>query len=577
MTIHLLEEHLINKIAAGEVIERPASVIKELVDNALDSGATRIQVSFTQGGIEEIEVEDNGHGIDANDLPRAFLRHATSKIAAEDDLYRIMTMGFRGEALPSIASVSRLEIFTCASTDHGMYAYYEGGSLQSLEPVSCPPGTRIKVNDLFFNTPARRKFLKSTVSEGNQIHDLLCRYALARPEVSFTLNSARKTYFKTPGNGSIRDAAIAVFGGEYVKPLLDISYQGSDFQVKGLISPPETTRSNRRSQMLFINQRPIRSSLLYRAIDTAYQGRLLAREHPVIILNLTVPPQLVDVNVHPQKWEVRFADEQQVFSLVRQVIYERLSGHDRSAASGMVPVKTQASRPASHYQSVLAEEMWAVSEPASTAKLPSNSIINNMRLPLSTGMDQDLPLPEMRLLGQLVLAYILVEINGALWIIDQHAAHERILYNRIRQQYHASIQGSQLLFPVSLELSAHQADILESELPRLKEAGFIIDRIGPATVLIREAPAEIHGQESQILFDLLELIDTGDSHDFRNEVMITMACRKAIKSGDFMSASEMQNLIYELLAQDEYQHCPHGRPTIMKIGPKDLERVFKRA
>jgi DNA mismatch repair protein MutL len=235
MTINLLDEHLINKIAAGEVIERPASVVKELVDNALDAGASRIEISFTQGGIEIIEVEDNGQGIDEKDLPQAFMRHATSKITAENDLYNITTMGFRGEALPSIASVSRVDIFTCRPDQTGVYACYEGGSLRSLEPASCPPGTRVRVGNLFYNTPARRKFLKSPVSEGNHIHELVSRYALAWPEVSFTLRSNRKTYFKTPGNGSIRDAAVAVYGAEFVKTLLDISYQGELFALQGLM------------------------------------------------------------------------------------------------------------------------------------------------------------------------------------------------------------------------------------------------------------------------------------------------------------------------------------------------------
>jgi DNA mismatch repair protein MutL len=572
MTINLLDEHLINKIAAGEVIERPASVVKELVDNALDAGASRIEISFTQGGIEIIEVEDNGQGIDEKDLPQAFMRHATSKITAENDLYNITTMGFRGEALPSIASVSRVDIFTCRPDQTGVYACYEGGLLQSLEPASCPPGTRVRVGNLFYNTPARRKFLKSPVSEGNHIHELVSRYALAWPEVSFTLRSNRKTYFKTPGNGSIRDAAVAVYGAEFVKTLLDISYQGELFALQGMISPPETTRQNRRGQLFFVNKRPIRSSLLYRAIDVAYQGLLLSREYPIVILNISVPGNLVDVNVHPQKWEVRFADEKQVFSLIRQVIVDHLSRHDRSALAGIhqVSYPPPLSRPS--YNQVDYETGELLLNETNGASL-------DYREPLPTFSVDNRPgfSSEARVLGQLMKSYILVEIEEGLWIIDQHAAHERILFNRLKQENQQAITGHELLFPVSLEISTRQVELLEREKERMEQIGFSYDRAGLSSVIIRRAPSQIKGQEPQVLMDLIELLDNGNYKDFREEAMISMACHKAIKAGDFMSASEMQILINDLLVQEQYQHCPHGRPTLMKIGHHDLEKVFKRA
>jgi len=572
MTINLLDEHLINKIAAGEVIERPASVVKELVDNALDAGASRIEISFTQGGIEIIEVEDNGQGIDEKDLPQAFMRHATSKITAENDLYNITTMGFRGEALPSIASVSRVDIFTCRPDQTGVYACYEGGLLQSLEPASCPPGTRVRVRNLFYNTPARRKFLKSPVSEGNHIHELVSRYALAWPEVSFTLRSNRKTYFKTPGNGSIRDAAVAVYGAEFVKTLLDISYQGELFALQGMISPPDTTRQNRRGQLFFVNKRPIRSSLLYRAIDVAYQGLLLSREYPIVILNISVPGNLVDVNVHPQKWEVRFADEKQVFSLIRQVIVDHLSRHDRSALAGIhqVSYPPPLSRPS--YNQVDYETGELLLNETNGASL-------DYREPLPTFSVDNRPgfSSEARVLGQLMKSYILVEIEEGLWIIDQHAAHERILFNRLKQENQQAITGHDLLFPVSLEISTRQVELLEREKERMEQIGFSYDRAGLSSVIIRRAPSQIKGQEPQVLMDLIELLDNGNYKDFREEAMISMACHKAIKAGDFMSASEMQILINDLLVQEQYQHCPHGRPTLMKIRHHDLEKVFKRA
>lgn len=570
--IHLLDEHLINKIAAGEVIERPASVVKELLDNALDAGSSRIAIDFAQGGIETIEVEDNGHGIDKKDLPQAFMRHATSKIASENDLFNIGTMGFRGEALPSIASVARLEIHTCTPEQTGMYACYEGGVLKSLEPASCPPGTRIKVSDLFFNTPARRKFLKSPISEGNHIHEMVSRYALARPEVSFTLKNSRKTYFKTPGNGSVRDAAVAVYGSQFVQTLLDISYQGDSLSLAGMISPPETTRNNRRSQLLFVNNRPVRSSLLYRAIDVAYQGLLLSREYPIVILDLSVPPQMVDVNVHPQKWEVRFADEKQVFSLLRQLIVDRLSNHDRSALAGVHPTYyPPLARPSSYEKVDYETGELLLNEPQPPALVhtePSPSIL--------TGSSLDAPMP-IKVLGQLLHSYILVETEDGLWIIDQHAAQERILFNRIRDQYHHADLGSELLFPISLDISVRQADLLEIEKVQLEQIGFSYDRAGPSSVLIRQAPSQIQGRETDVLMDLIDLLESGNYKDFREEAMISMACHQAIKAGDFMSPLEMQALVTDLLNQDQYQHCPHGRPTLMKIGQNDLEKIFKRA
>jgi len=570
--IHLLNEHLINKIAAGEVIERPASVVKELIDNALDAGASRITIDFAQGGIEIIEVEDNGHGIGAQDIPPAFMRHATSKITSESDLLNIGTMGFRGEALPSIASVSRLELYSCPPEQTGMYACYEGGVLKTLEPASCPPGTRIRVSDLFFNTPARRKFLKSPVSEGNHIHELVSRYALARPEVSFTLKNSRKTFFKTPGNGSLRDAAVAIYGSQFVKTLLDISYQGDSFSLAGMISPPETTRNNRRSQLLFVNNRPVRSSLLYRAIDMAYQGLLLSREYPIVILNLSVPREMVDVNVHPQKWEVRFADEKQVFSSLRQLIVDRLSTHDRSALAGVHP---------SHYPPIVRLSAYEKVDYETGELLLHETLTPSSVYTEPVPADQTVSSPEapipIKVMGQLLQSYILVETEEGLWIIDQHAAQERILFNRIRDQYLQSDPGSELLFPISVDISVLQADLLEREKQRLEQIGFGYDRAGPSSVLLRRVPNQIKGREIDVLTDLIDLLETGDYQDFREEAMISMACHQAIKAGDYMSSLEMQALVTDLLNQDQYQHCPHGRPTLMKIGQNDLERIFKRA
>jgi DNA mismatch repair protein MutL len=301
MTIRLLDESLINQIAAGEVIERPASIVKELVENSLDAGSTRITVNIGNSGLDTIEVEDNGTGMTGDDLPLAFLRHATSKIKNELDLFKIRSMGFRGEALPSIASVSRIQIISRTEDTEGVCAFLEAGQIIKMEPCAHTRGTRIVVSDLFYNTPVRKKFLKSPVGESRHIYDMVCRYALARPDVSFSFVNEKKTVFKTPGNNSLRDTLTAIYGRDYLQHLVDIRHQGSTLSLAGLVSTPELTRTNRRNQIFFVNRRPVRTPLLFRALDEGYKGLLISRQQPVVILNLSVPAESVDVNVHPQK------------------------------------------------------------------------------------------------------------------------------------------------------------------------------------------------------------------------------------------------------------------------------------
>ncbi|NLB51885.1 MAG: DNA mismatch repair endonuclease MutL [Syntrophomonadaceae bacterium] len=320
MAIKLLSDEVINKIAAGEVIERPASIVKELIENSIDAGASLINVRILNGGIDEIQVEDNGAGIEHDQLTTAFLRHATSKLAREEDLYAIGTMGFRGEALPSIASVSRIELYTKTYAAAGSKCLVEGGMIKKLERYPTAEGTKIIIRDLFYNTPVRKTFLKSPVSEGNNIYDTVCKYALAYPEISFVFDNQKKTQFKTPGNGILRDTVFTLFGSDMNQFLIEVDEKGSQFSLQGLISKPEYKRNNRKLGFFFVNKRPVKSPILNRAMDNAYRGLLVSREFPVFFLSLTAVPESIDVNIHPQKSEVRFRDEQTVIRFVSGVV-----------------------------------------------------------------------------------------------------------------------------------------------------------------------------------------------------------------------------------------------------------------
>ncbi|MGR6835804.1 DNA mismatch repair endonuclease MutL [Syntrophomonas erecta] len=571
MSIHLLDDHLINKIAAGEVIERPASVVKELLDNAIDAGATSIGVSIVGGGIKRIIVEDNGAGMSHADLSLAFLRHATSKIENEADLFRINTMGFRGEALPSIAAVARVEVYT-ARQQEGFYACIEKGQVSTIEPYAWPAGTRMVINELFYNTPARRKFLKSPVSEGNAIYEMVCRYVLARPDISFTYQNDKKTFFKSPGNGLWRETVAALYGADYSERLLGINYQGDNYSVSGLVSSPDFTRGNRKNQFFFVNRRPIRSPMLFKAIDTAYKGLLVSREYPVVILSLEIPMHLVDVNVHPQKTEVRFSDESAIFSMVSKIVRQKIWVQDQQAVFKNVVNNEKPSSPVFSgrpgYKHQTLDQFGFPPQQVAEAQF-------NMALPY---VDQEREVVEdgYRIIGQVMDTYILLEKGNDLWIVDQHAAHERILYEGIKRNNSRGEPGQQLIMPIPIELATPQMDLLELNQPLLQQLGFDLQVIGNNTMLLRAGPASMRGCEVDIIFDILDLLENGKDIDLHNAACISMACRKAVKAGDRLTGREMGTIIDTLYSLEMYRTCPHGRPTMIKLERRDLDRMFKR-
>lgn len=584
MVIKLLENDVINKIAAGEVIDRPSSIVKELVENAIDAGADLITVQIQNGGIDEIIIEDNGQGIDFDDLSLAFLRHATSKLDREEDLYTIGTMGFRGEALPSIASIARMEIYTkTPRSDSGSHCVIEGGTITRLERYPTAEGTKLTVKDLFYNTPVRKTFLKSPVSEGNHIYDTVVRYALAYPDISFVFDNHKKTQFKTPGNGSLRDTVFTLFGTDINEFLLDVKEDSDSYILQGLISKPEYKRQNRRQGFFFVNNRPIRSPLLMRAVDHAYRGLLVSKEFPVYFLSLNVPAGSLDVNIHPQKSEVRFQDEQGVFRFISAVLRRYLD--DTSFGPGNFlhtgndfALPPQGSRP--YYA--------RAGYSSAPAHLFFEKAIFNESFDPETGeiLVKAAELPQIQptvkqyedysVIGQLDRSYILAESSEGLMIIDQHAAHERIWYNRFSRMYEEPDLKQPLVLPLALDFSSEKVVLLEEHLEQISKLGFEIDIIGHNSIMIRAVPHFVAGNELLVLTNILEGLKEGETINLKADILSSMACEKAITAGTSLSMNEMVQLLHDLMTTEDHKNCPHGRPTIINISSDDLERMFKR-
>lgn len=582
MSIKLLNDDLINKIAAGEVIERPASIVKELIENSIDAKASKINVAILNGGKDYIEVEDDGIGLKEEELPLAFLRHATSKISNENDLYNISTMGFRGEALPSIASVAKVTVFSSQADNLGIKGEIEGGLIKSLDGFASPQGTRIIVTDLFFNTPARKNFLKTTVTEGNAIYEMVHRYALARPDISFSFKKDNKQYFKTPGNGNIQDAVRAIFGHDFADSLIPIDYKGDYYAIKGLISSPDFTRGNRKAQYFFVNSRPIRSSILYKAIDTGYKGLLVSREHPVIILSINLPAEDVDVNVHPQKTEVRFKDEKSIFHVVYQVIKEQLTNVEYNPVHKWHITTEMEMNPKTYPTQVkepIVETKQVYANPLNFSEvIPTpNSVVNYEASSILPSYTIDTVESTYKIIGQYDDTYILMAYNNALWLIDQHAAEERVIYNKLKMQYANNNASSQLLaFPLTLDLSTKDVEIITENIHTFNQLGFSIDLLGHDAIVIRNAPAICLGQEKELVLEIIELLKDGKDVDIYDKALITMACKKAIKAGQGLNFYEMETIIKDLLKTEDYKNCPHGRPTLIKLNKTDIEQMFKR-
>lgn len=555
MPIKVLAPEVISKIAAGEVVERPASVVKELIENSLDAGATQIAVEAQGGGVELIRVSDNGSGIPASEVELAFHRYATSKIGNLDDLEKISSLGFRGEALPSIAAVAEVEILTQTSSETvGSYMHLRKGEVVRKESRARPQGTTVTVRRLFRYFPARLKFLKSVNTENSHIAHLVSQYALAFPEVKFSLVLDKRQSLRTTGNGDLREVVSKIYGSELAQRMLKVEQKDALAKVIGLISPPSLARSNRNYLSFFVNRRWVHSPLLTRATEEAYHGLLMDGQHPIVVINISLPAQELDVNIHPAKAQIKFCHEQTVFSSVQKAIEEALA-KTPIASSKAVPFPVSSGQWQSPRMIMDNEPVFAV------AQLPT------------------LELPVLRVLGQLANTYIIAEGPDGLYLIDQHAAHERILYDRILAQWaqkKVEVQG--LLQPITIEFSPREEETLKASKDFLAEFGFTIEPFGDRSYLIRTMPALMaRANIIEIITALLDSLASQESlNPWEEKIAQSLACHGAIRAGQQLSNEEMKELIKQLEQTKQPRTCPHGRPTMIHLSSHQLEKEFGR-
>ncbi|MEW6141570.1 MAG: DNA mismatch repair endonuclease MutL [Chloroflexota bacterium] len=565
MPIHILPTEVVSKIAAGEVIERPASVVKELVENSLDAGATQIAVETQDGGVGLIRVTDNGSGIACGELEPLGKRHVTSKIATIDDLEKLATLGFRGEALASIAAVAELEILARTDAEPaGTYAAFKKGDITHQESRARTRGTTVTMRYLFRHFPARLKFLRSTATENGHITTLVTQYALAFPEVKFSLVMDNRPTIQTPGTGQLRDAVSEIYGPETARQMMEINGAGLVPAVTGLTSPPSVFRSTRNYVSFFVNRRWVRSPMLMRAMEQAYVGWLTSDKHPIVIASITISPQDLDVNVHPRKVEVRFRQEPVVFAAVEKAVKKAL---------GIAPVNVV---PATSVTTLGVQSQVTVGTghpgqpPLST--LPDNA-------PLWRVQPDSNALPVLRVVGQLANSYVLAEGPDGLYLIDQHAAHERILYERIQSQVaerKVEVQG--LLEPATVNLSPRQEELLKNGVETLRRFGFDIEPFGPRSFLVRAVPGVVRRADpTAVISELVDGLSAGEtSPAWEERISQSLACHGAIKAGDPLSHEEMRGLVRELEMTRRPYTCPHGRPAIVHMDSRQLAKQFGR-
>ncbi len=601
--VHELDEHLIRKIAAGEVIERPASVVKELVENSLDAGAKRIEVLVEGGGLRRIAVADDGIGMVRADALLAIRRHTTSKIRSERDLERIQTLGFRGEALASIVEVSRAAIVTRAEGEpEGTRLEIEGGVVRSVRREGRGRGTTVDVRDLFFNTPARRKFLKSERTEFAHILRVLKRFALAYPEVHFRLVRNGRNALESPPARELREVIAQLYGAELARALLEVRADGPEIRVHGLVSPPQQARADRGEQHVFVNGRFVRDAAVRYAITKAYEG-FLKDKHPMVFLFLEVDPEKVDVNVHPQKAEVRFANPKLVQAEVKRAIAEALL--TRGAIPQLRPPRVPApAPPASRPKEPLSLRPFTPSAPeldldldldlkrellersrAASGALPPRGEPDEGRAEQEDRLGGT-PKGRDRVLGQLHGTYILVQTPEGLELIDQHVAHERILFERYRAQLASGgVRRQRLLLPLTLEFPPDQAELLEAQLPTLGgELGIGLERFGGTTFLVREWPEsfaeglteERARQALERVLSALEREEEPHLEELAKALAADLACEAAVVKNTPLTLEEMEHLVRELRRAENPYRCPHGRPIIVKYSLRELERAFGR-
>ncbi len=625
-----LSPHVANLIAAGEVVERPASVVKELLENAVDAGASQVTIEICDGGMTFLRVTDNGCGMSAEDARTAFLRHATSKLRNAEDLAAIATMGFRGEALAAIASVSRIDLMTkTPGAIAGTSLHLEAGNITEESEVGCPDGTTIIIRDLFFNTPARMKFMKSDTVEGGRVAAAVQQQALAHPEVAFKFIRDGKQVLSTPGTGGLEAAVYCVYGRECAK-MIKVESRWESYSLTGFVSKPTDSRPSRALQTFFVNDRPVKSRLLIAALEEAYRNQIMVGKFPACVLHLRLPANTVDVNVHPAKTEVKFLNEKAVFDCVHYGVLGALNKTpDRPQMqfkpAPAVPAVPSAPKPEapkaapvkqeSFFRTMTTEEFKTFStalkdapQPKQEAAAATVKAINQQALPLRDSIVLPVslpPLPEKpapvvsepqpepeqavlpmpqgipwRIVGELYRSYILVEQGEEAFLIDKHAAHERILFEKLKANQEA-ISAQTLLTPIPCRLSPEGCAELLSNKALLEELGFEMEEFGDNTVLLRQIPMDLSPEQAvetaeALAADLLSgRRERKDS--VRDEVLHTVACKAAIKAGWDNDPKELEALVKQVMANEELKYCPHGRPICISLSKKQLEKQFRRA
>ena len=595
MPIHLLSPEVASQIAAGEVVERPASVVKELLENSLDSGAQLITIRVEGAGKRLVEVADDGCGIPAEELALAVERHATSKLSSAAELFQIRTLGFRGEALASIGSVARLTITSRpAQAATGARLVVEGGLAAKVQTVGAPVGTLVRVEDLFYNVPARLKFLKQDATERRRIDELVTHYALAYPQVRFHLYQEGKPALLTSGNGNRREVLATLYGVEAGRQMLEVISEEDHLRVTGFISPTSLTRSNRREIIFFINGRPVQDTALIAALVQAYHTLLMVGRYPIAVLFLEMPPETVDVNVHPTKAEVRFRASDEVFRGVQRAARRALLAYMPvpEANQGLRWAPPWAPQPAWLPSTPQPDPAWGMAQALQQpAAAPGDAA------PLEAGARQAvLPaqrVPLLRLVGQIASTYLVAEGPDGLYLIDQHAAHERVLFERFMRQHQAAppdggtegsraghIPAQALLEPAAVELPPASARLLEEQLPVLQHLGFQVEPFGRGTFLVRAIPALLAGLNPAaalaVLVEDFEEDETPLQAELEAKIIARVCKRAAVKAGQLLSPDEQRNLLSELEACQSPRTCPHGRPTMIHLSVDLLERQFGR-
>ncbi len=619
--ISLLPDVLAHKIAAGEVVERPASVVKELVENAIDAQATTIEIEIRAGGKEYIRISDDGVGIHPEDLKTAFLAHATSKIHTVDDLFAIQTLGFRGEALPSIASVSQLNLKTRQhNNDRGYEIRFRNDQPPQVQPVGMGPGTTVEVWELFYNTPARYKFLKTTATERRYIVDFVAHISLAHPHIAFKLVADEKVVFRSNGKGDLLEVLSAVYDYTLAKAMLPVDFTTSWGRIRGYVAPPDFTRGNRQSQLFILNGRVIKNPMFNYALEKAYHGMLASRQYPVALLVLTMNPQFVDVNVHPTKSEVRFQEEQAIYRDILSAVKQGLLSHDLSvpiqkpAASTQSAVKAEQTALDLNKHFPWQPQTWAKvdeillaslhprthetpvqTSPADTAVTYQPNQPSPARQPGEQGehfVKESESTPRLdsksrghsyqvrdqllngRIIGQLQRMYILLEVSSGLWILDQHIVHERILYERLcAKQYTPHIQQ---VLPQNLDFSTKDSALITEHLAELRSLGIELEGFGNNSFLLRGLP-QFLAAEGFLEDDILQLLsDLERGDNWQQKSALTLACKGAVKAGQALTHNQIHSLLTQLVETENPFTCPHGRPIIVKLEEGELLKRFGR-